>query len=735
MTPWFNSWRLFESRMAVLVRNGLSGLALIFLVLFFTLSSRLAVWTAAGLPVAFFGAFLLMPGLSVSVNMISLFAFILTLGIVVDDAIVVGENVQRGIERGKRASAAAAVRGVRQVLVPVVFGVLTTMAAFTPLFGLPGVWGELIGTLPRIVLPVLAFSLIEAAWILPHHLAHGGLRVRPSPRLARLRAAVQRGFEAVVRSVYLPALRFALDHRSAALAGGVLWLALAPASCAADGLPVDAAPPFDRDFVVVQVALPPGSSGAATRRVVERIEAAVGRVRDEIEAETGERIHGSLAVLVGERLPSGPGGVLGGDAARAGPSVGQLNWELRSAGERPSAPTRRIADRLRAEIRPLRGSADLSVVTSILGQTGDVSIRISGGPGADLGGAVRVLQARLREYPGVTLVSDDLEEGAPSSSSAPARAGPESGSGPRSSAANCGRRSTAKRCSGSSAAGDEVRVVLRYPGPERTSVERVSSMRVRRSDGAAAPLAEVAELTREQGLSVVRRVDGRRAATIHASVDPEITTGSAVLAEVERTLFPGMRERFPDLRFEVAGFTGEANETIAALGRQLLYAVLLIYVLLAVPLSSWGQPFVILAAVPFGLAGAVFGHAILGVSLGATSFFGMAPLTGIVVNDALVLLHFMNGRMRRGDGAREAALRAGPRRFRAVILTTLTTCAGLAPLLVERSIQAQFLIPMAASLAFGVAFATVVTLILVPVLGTLGRDLEPPRPAAPSPVA
>lgn len=735
VTPWFNAWRLFESRMEVLVRNGLQGLALIFLVLFFTLSTRLAVWTAAGLPVSFFGAFLLMPGLSVTVNMISLFAFILTLGIVVDDAIVVGENVWRGLERGRRAPVEAAVRGARQVLTPVVFGVLTTMAAFTPLFGLPGVWGELIGTLPRIVIPVLAFSLLEGAWILPHHLARGGLGVRPSPLLGRIRGRVQGLLEAAVRALYLPALRFALDNRAAALSIFVLWLALAAGLVRGGWVPVEAAPLFDRDTVVVRARLPPGSSGEATRRVMADLEAAVAGVREEIEAGSGVRIHGSLAALAGQQLPSGPGGPMGGDAARESASVGQLHWELRPAGERPEVSTRRIADRLRAAVREMPGGAEVTVSTSLLGQSADLSIRISGGDGDGEGlvEATAEARSRLREYPGVLLVSDDLESGAPEFV---ARALP-GGAGVGIGAAEFGRQVRqafhGEEVQRIQRGRDEVPVVLRYAAAERESLGRLASMRVRGAGGGGAPLGEVAALDREEGYSVLRRVDGRRAATVDAGVDPGIGSASAILAEVRRDLFPEWEARFPDLRFEVVGFTGEANDTIAALGRQTLLAVLLIYVLLAVPLSSWGQPFVILAAVPFGLAGAVFGHWVLGVSLGVTSFFGMAPLIGIVVNDALVLLHFMNGRIRRGDGVREAALRAGPRRFRAVVLTTLTTCAGLAPLLAERSVQAQFLIPMAASLAFGVAFATVVTLILVPVLFTLAGDLRSPAGRSPPP--
>ncbi len=734
VTPWYQTWRLFESRMEVLVRNGLSGLALIFLVLFFTLSSRLAVWTAAGLPVAFFGAFLLMPGLSMTVNMISLFGFILTLGIVVDDAIVVGENIQRQLEADgpsdgrtdQQAAETAAVRGTQQVLVPAAFGVLTTMAAFLPLLGLPGALGELMGTLPRIVIPVLAFSLLEAAWILPHHLAHGGVAgFRRSRRLARLRAGAAAVLDGTVRVLYRPALRFALGNPLVILACGVFWLALAVGLVRGGFVPVDTVPPFEADTVVVQLRLPPGSGADATRRAAARIEGVIGRIREEIRAAKGIEVQQHLAVSIGERLATGRGGAIGGESARAGGALGQLVWELRPADERPEASTRQLADRLRELARPLPEGAEMTLGTSILGGAADISLQISGDSMEELRQASVLLQSRLAAYQGVVLVRDDFEAGA---AEVVARARP-AGAGLGIGAADFGRQLRqafhGEEVQRIQRGGDEIKVLLRYPDSARRNLESAARMLVRRPEGGTAPLGAVASLSRETGLSVIRRVDGRRAVTVHADVDPSLASSGAVLGEVRSRTLPELRERFPEVRFAVVGLAGEQAETLGALGGHVLLALLVVYVLLAVPLASWSQPFVILAAVPFGLAGAVFGHQILGVNLGMTSFFGMAPLVGIVVNDALVLLHFMNQKRREGMSVREAAFAAGLRRFRAVVLTSVTTCAGLAPLLGERSVQAQFLVPMAASLAFGVAFATLITLLLVPALYVLLADLVP----------
>ena len=722
VTPWYDAWRLFESRMEVLVRNGLQGLALIFLVLFLTLSSRLAVWTAAGLPVAFFGAFLMMPGLGVTVNMFSLFGFILTLGIVVDDAIVVGENVQRHVSLAKTGVEAAAVKGVRQVLFPASFGVLTTMAAFGPLLGLPGIWGELMGTLPRIVLPVLAFSLLDAAWILPHHMAHGGLRVRPSRQLARIRAGFQGALDRAIDSLYRPALGWSLRNRLATVALGVLWLALALGLLGGGWVPVETTPPFDSDVVTVQVSLPPGSSARATAEVVEEVAASVQQIRDETRTAHGVDPQRNLTVLVGQRLPFGPGGGIGGALASSGTTIGQVVLELIPAEERTGFTARGIGDRLRTLTAALPHGGEVTILTSFLGEEADISLRISGSGMDALGDASAALQTVLREYRGVRAVRDDLEGSAPELVARVRAAGAGIGIGATEFGRQLRQAFHGEEVQRIQRGRDEIRVLLRYPASGRTRVEDVTGMRVRRADGGVAPIGEVAELSRAERLGAIRRVDGGRAVTVHASVDPDIASAGAVLADVRARVLPDFEERFPDLRFEVAGLAGDQAETLAALREHLLFALILIYVLLAVPLSSWTQPFVIMAAVPFGLAGAIFGHLVMGVQFSIPSFFGMVPLVGIVVNDALVLLHFINRKRAAGMPTTEAVLAAGPLRFRPIILTSVTTCAGLAPLMAERSIQAQFLIPMAASLAFGVAFATLVTLLIVPALYSLRDD-------------
>lgn len=731
-TPWYFASDSYTDRLQTMVRSGLFGLGLIFLVLFFTLSTRLAVWTAAGLPFTFFGAFLLMPGLGVTVNLISMFGFIMALGVVVDDAIVVGESVQSRMDRGREGNEEAAIRGTRRVFSPAAFGVLTTMAAFTPLIAVPGVYGELMGDLPRIVIPILGFSLLEAALLLPHHLAHGGLKVRPSRRLARIRGLCQSGFDWTVRQAYRPALRWALRNRLATLALGFLSLSLAFGLVAGRWIPLIAGSPIDNNIVNLLVQLPPGSPIEETREVVDWLAGVVDEVREDIRGESGVDVERRRVVLVGQQFPLGVGESFGGQGASAGPTLGQITWRLIPAEDREAVPTRNAADRVRSRIHQTPVDARISVVTDAFGQQADVSIRISGARLDQLRAASAALQAELSGIPGVISVRDDLQTAAPGFVARMRDDGAATGIAAASFGRQLRQAFHGEEIRRIHRGRDEVRVLLRSGEDDASGVFGLGAMPVRRPDGGVALLGEVAEVARESGESVIRRVDASRAVSVFADVDSARVLPDEVIAQAGGRILPALAERFPGYDFRVTGMAGEAQESQAALTQAGLLAVLLIFVLLAVPLGSWTQPFIILAAIPFGLAGAVYGHFIMGIPLEMMSFFGMAPLIGIVVNDALVMLDFINRTRARGRSARESAMEAGPARFRAIVLTSVTTCAGVAPLIAGSSFQAALLIPMAVSLAFGVAFATLVTLFLVPVLYSLASDVTR-SPVGPSP--
>ena len=480
---------------------------------------------------------------------------------------------------------------------------------------------------------------------------------------------------------------------------------------------------MDNNIAFVQVKLPAEATSDATRAVVASLGATVDEVHEAIRAESGVDVERHRVVLVGQRIPIGVGAAFGGQAAEWGPSVGQIIWRLTPQEARAGIPTRAVADRLRDRIRSEPVDARVSVISDAFGQAADVSFRIRGPDRDGIAAASEALQAGLREVPGVTAVSDDFEGAAPG---LVARVRPgESGTG--FSAAAVGRQLRqvfhGEEVARLQRGRDEIRVVLRAPRADSGGALGVAGMLVRGSDGRVTPLGEIAEVSAAGGQAVIRRVDSLRAVTVLASVDGRVATPDAVIAAARGQVLPGLRERFPGHDFAVAGLAGETEESQEALARSGLLAVMLIFILLAIPLGSWSQPFLILAAIPFGLAGAVYGHLIMGINLDSMSLFGLVPLIGIVVNDALVMLDFTNRRRARGLSAREAALQSGPARFRAVILTSVTTCAGVTPLLAERSYQAALLIPMAVSLAFGVAFATLVTLFVVPVLYSLANDV------------
>jgi multidrug efflux pump subunit AcrB len=360
--------------------------------------------------------------------------------------------------------------------------------------------------------------------------------------------------------------------------------------------------------------------------------------------------------------------------------------------------------------------ARISVVTDAFGQQADVSIRISGGGLDELRAASSALQAELGGIPGVTSVRDDLQSAAPGLVARVRDDGAATGIAAASLGHQLRQSFHGEEIRRIHRGREEVRVVLRSGEEAASGAFGLAAMRVRRPDGRVALVGEVAEIARESGESVIRRVDSSRAVTVFADVDSDRILPDEVVAEARSRILPALSAQFPGYGFRVTGVAGEALESQSALTRNGLLAVMLIFVLLAVPLGSWTQPFVILAAIPFGLAGAVYGHFIMGIPLETMSFFGMAPLIGIVVNDALVMLDFINRSRAQGRSARESAMEAGPARFRAIVLTSVTTCAGVAPLIAGSSFQAALLIPMAVSLAFGVAFATLVTLFLVPVI-------------------
>ena len=709
---------MLESRLNLLVRNGLGGVALIVVVLMLFLSPRVALWTAAGLPFSILAAFVVMAATGVSVSMVSLFGFIVTLGLLVDDAIVVGENIERrGHEPG------AAVSATREVLMPVAFGILTTITAFSALFGLSGTLGELIRNVPAVVIPCLALSLVEAALILPHHLAHpmGSGRVRV-PWLAAVRTRCRAGMTAAAERLYAPMLGACLRNRALTLASGMAVLLLTLGTVAGGWIRFDVLPRLEDDAFTVEVRLPEGVPFAHTEEVVAQLERAAFSVREETRRRLGADVIRDVVALAGIAPPTGLAAGIFGATVATGAHLGQLSVGLLPAEERGRISAEELAEAVRVAAGPLPHGAEARYATSLFsGTDADVSVRLTGETPARVEAATALLTERLLGTGGVLEVSDDLDAGKEELVFRPRAAAAATGV----SAGAIGRQVRAayhgEEALRLQRGRDDLRVMVRYPEADRRRLGALADLRIRTAGGDAVPLPEATESERLRGPAAIRRVDGRPAAVVEVDVDGEVLTPAGLIGAVGSEMAPELRAAFPRLEVEIVGLAGDQAETAASLAPRLGLALLAIYALLAVALSSWVQPLIIMAAIPFAVVGAVWGHALMGVELAMISVFGVVALVGIVINDALVMMDFINRARAGGRPLGEAIRAAGPLRFRPIVLTSLTTFAGLLPLLFERSLQAQFLIPMAVSLAWGVLAATPVTLLLVPVLHSLAH--------------
>jgi len=737
LTTWADDSELLRARLDTLTSNARAGFLLVVLVLALFLRLRLAFWVALGIPIAVLGTLWVMPALDVSINLLSLFAFLLVLGILVDDAIIVGENVHT-LQETTRDPLRAAIEGAQAVSIPVIFGVLTTVAAFTPLLTIPGAMGKLTASIPLIVVASLVFSLVESQLVLPAHLAHmrlddghagGHDGTRGFHPWLRVQDAVARGLARFVERVYQPLLERALAARYLTAAVGVAALILTIGLTAGGWTRFVFFPQIDGDNVVAFLTLPQGTPAEVTARAIERLEESAVRLRDELDAAgaaEGGSIFRHVLASVGEQPyrkrqeddRSGGRGV----AAAAG-HLGEVNIEI-AASERRRVSSADIAARWRELTGPIPDAVELSYTASLFDAGEPVNVELRGTDVASLRRAAESLKERLREYPGVFDVSDSFRGGKqelqlrilPSAEalgltlSDLARQVRQAFYGDEAQRIQRGR--------------DDVRVMVRYPEEQRRSLADVESMRIRTADGAEVPFSAVAEVVPGRGFATVNRADRQRVLKVTADVDHAVVSPNEVVAKLRAKDLPAILAEHPGIGYSMQGEQREQQEFLSAMLRRFGLALLAIYALLAIPLRSYVQPFIIMTAIPFGMCGAIWGHLLTGYDLSMFSVIGLVALSGVVVNDSLVLVDWVNQRRREGVELAEAVRTAGTARFRPILLTSVTTFAGLAPLLLERSVQAQFLIPMAISLGFGVLFSTSVSLLLVPASYLILDDLR-----------
>ncbi len=698
---------ILKSRLNLLLRNLAMGLVLVSLVLGAFLELKLAFWVTMGIPISFLAGVWFLPSLGVTINMISLFAFILVLGIVVDDAIVVGENVFKKREAGLDPLKSA-VEGAVEVAAPVVFSVLTTIAAFAPLLVGSGMMGKIMRNIPVVVCLVLIGSLLESLFILPAHLA----RIKSVRRRTREKWAT-RWLNRFIRGPYARLLDFCLRWRYPVVALGLVCLLLALGTVTGGILKFTLFPKVESDVLIASVTMPAGTPVERTEQVITRLEKAA---REGIEEAEKGRPRGAPPLmkdtvsLVGI-LASGVGPH--GGAPTLGSHVGTVFVELLS-GEKRDRGAKELTALWRKHTGDITDAQSITFQSELFSAGNAVEVHLSSSNHRELMAAVRALKAELKTFPGVFDVADSFVAG---KSELQIKLKPAA----RSLGITLEDLSRQVRHAFYGAEAlrlqrgrDEVKVMVRYPENERKSLGDIEDMRIHTPDGHMVPFRQVAQAKLVQGYASIQRSRRRRVVKVTADVDEKITNANEVRQNLVNKVLPRLKERFPGLHYDMEGAAREQRESFADIGRGFVIALFAIYVLLAIPFRSFTQPLIVMSAIPFGIVGAMLGHLIMGLNLSLLSLFGIVGLSGVVVNDSLILIYRANRLRAQGLPLGRAVREAAAYRFRAIILTSITTFAGLMPIISERSIQAQFLIPMAVSLGFGVLFATGITLLLIP---------------------
>ena len=718
---WNNDADILQSRLGLLVKNGFLGLTLVLLALALFLEIGLAIWVAVGIAVSFVGTFAVMAVLGVSINLMSLFAFILAVGIVVDDAIVVGENIYSERERGSRG-VVASIRGARRITGPVIFAVLTTVVAFCPLFFVPSSIGRIIGQIPIIVISVLLFSLLESLLVLPNHLSHlpdrgPGSSTRVPRPIALVQSRVEAGLKRFINGPLERSLRLATGRPGTVIASGVAMIILSVALVPAGIIKVNFMPPVEADLVTASLAMPEGTPVQRTAEVVRSLETTGYEALDRLASASGEDIESLLTgVNVTIGLPARRGGPVGAEGpANPQANIAAVEFKLVSPEERNVTATD-LQQEWREAVGTLPEAKSLSITAELIGFGAPVHVELSH-PDPDrltlLGDTV---MARLRELAGVFDVQADQDQGL---REIQLDVLPE--------ARTLGltlddlARQVRSAFFGNEAlrvqrGREDMRVYVRLPEEERNTIADVENYQVRTPNGGEVPLGRVASVRLGNSPTTIQRKDGHRVLTVTADVNTSVVTGDEVTNLLGSEILPELISRSPGLTYSFGGEQQEQVESFGALGSGFALALLAIYALLAIPFGSYTKPLIIMAAIPFGIIGAVVGHAILGLQMAIMSLFGVIGLSGVVVNDSLVMIDFIDERLRQGMPGREAIIEGAKARFRPIFLTSITTFLGVAPLVFETSIQAQFLIPMAASLGFGILFATAVLMMIVPAL-------------------
>ena len=739
---WQDTSLEVRGRMNLLMRNGVQGLILVFLVLTLFLEMRLAFWVALGIPISILGAGAFLSWGDQTLNMLSLFSFLIALGIVVDDAIVIGENIYAHIQMGKPLNEAA-IDGTLEVMGSVTASVSTTVIMFAPLFFVSGVMGKFMAVIPFAVIAMLVISLWESVFILPSHLAHTHTAffrlmtvltypLRPvGILLSALSVRADRLMEWIVDRVYIPSLRFSLSHPTVPIAISISMLLFTVGLIRGGVVPSVLFPKTDNNFLQATIAFPDGTPAAITDTATRKMEKAIRRVSERIAKRRSQETGLPASEIfdydghVGDgpvRLTYRELGTISNVQDASGRSgdgshLGQIFVELFDTEVRTTGSAELISQ-WRAEAGEFPGSERITFGTIGIGPGGkaiEFKLLAPGDHMDDLIAATEDIKKRLAEFSGVYDISDDSTPGKWEFQFRVKDRAFATGVTPTDLGETVRNAYFGAEVMRLQRGRHEVKLMVRYPKAERQSLVNFRELRVQTANGTQRPITELAEVTIDRGFSEINRVDQMRSITISADLNEFKANAELIATELQQNFMPKLQSKFPSVSIRWEGQREQSRESVESLKVGFGVALLAVFVLLVLQFRSYVQPILILMIVPFGMIGAVWGHAIMGLPLTLFSMFGFVALTGVVLNDSIVLIDFINVRVREGTPIRQALMESGQRRFRPIALTSMTTIAGLLPLMTERSFQAQLLIPMAVSLAFGLMLATGLVLILVPV--------------------
>ncbi|MEM8660501.1 MAG: efflux RND transporter permease subunit [Pseudomonadota bacterium] len=787
LTIWNDDSVNLKDRLQTLLNSARQGFIFVLILLALFLRPRLAFWVSVGVPVAFLGAIFLTNALGLSINAISLFGFILVLGILVDDAVVVGESIHtHQTELPEQNRLQGAIAGAQRVTTPVVFGVLTTVAAFMPLLFGTGTLGQITNVIALTVICCLLFSLIESQLVLPSHLgnlsvktpsAEVGLMLLPilaifllgfadsgrsfvalaiatlaillalhtaglfAPFAKKVMSLQQRfaaGLHHFIHNPFKAATEAALNARYITAALAIVALMSAVAIIASGRLPFSFFPPLASNQVIAKLTMPLGTSVQQTQEAIAALENSANRVKVDINA----RFEGlppvtHIMAAVGEQpsAASGngpPNSNIGVSSGSANGHIGEVTMQL-SPGESRPISTREIAQIWRQENGPIADAIELKFDANLFTSGNDIEIQLEGDNVDELSDIARQLRLKLAEYPGVINITDTFRDGKQELKLDILPTGEALGLSLGDLARQVRQAFYGEEAQRIQRGRDDIKVMVRYTEDERRTLAALDDMRVRTATGADVPFSAVAEASVGRGFSTIRRNDSRRVVNVIADVDRTQITANTVLEDLRSGPIQEIMAPYPRVTYSLEGQSADQSEAQATLLPLTAVALFIIYMLLAIPLKSYVQPLVIMSVIPFALVGAIWGHLIMKYfgyvsGLAMMSVLGLVAASGVVVNSSLVLVDNINYRRAAGQSLQEAVLNAAVSRCRPIILTSLTTFFGLGPLMLNKGVQAQFLVPMAVSLSFGVLFATVVTLMVVPagylILHDIGRVLR-----------